>query len=257
MTESGEREAEVTETTAREEADESRPGVEAQTAADRTAQRFLELESELDAGGGAPPEGERRRGQVVDAERVDAAEIPSSYPADIGGAALALEVELESGRRVPVFLDWPADGTSDRDTELGRLLSALGVPADALAELYGAELLLAVEDGHYTVYTPDSAPRGTQHGWVGILAGVFFNLLSPLALATGLLSGNLFLLVFLVVNLVVLPLSTYSDAWNLRTTTDWEGGPLFWATLAFVPGVNVLSSALYFLGRGRARPVAP
>jgi len=59
-------------------------------------------------------------------------------------------------------------------------------------------------------------------------------------------------LLFLLVTLVVLPLFTYRDAWYLRTHSDWEGGPAFWATLAMIPGVNLLSTALYLLARGRA-----
>jgi hypothetical protein len=47
----------------------------------------------------------------------------------------------------------------------------------------------------------------------------------------------------------------YYDAWDLRTTTNWEGGPLFWATLAMIPGLNILGVVAYLILRQNAEPI--
>ena len=219
---------------------------------DRTAERFLELESALAAGSDATlPDGTVRQGRLVDAELVPAADVPEAYPLAPGeGRALAVTLELAGGRTVPAYLDWPEDGDPTAESTLGRLLAGLHVAPEQLAELYGRRVLVEVVDGQYSLYLPAESPRGTGRDVYGVVAGAVASVATLLGLALGVGSG-LLLVTFLVLTVVVLSLFTYRDAWYLRTHSDWEGGPVFWATLALLPGLNLVSTALYLLARDR------
>jgi hypothetical protein len=218
---------------------------------DRVAESFLDLESELAGGDLSAPVW----GQAVDAERIPATDVPEAYPVEVTtDEALALYLDVD-GRRGAVYFEW-AEG--ERDDRLGRLLALKGISPDRFAELYGQRLLLDVEDGHYVPIVPDEQPRGSARGVYGIGAALALNLLTAALAAIGLggpLSSVPFVVLWLLVNLLVLPAATYLDAWDRRTRTDWDGGPLFWASLAAIPGVNVLSSVLYLGGRLRATPL--
>ncbi len=223
-------------------------------AEDRAAERFLALESELAAGSDATlPDGTVRPGRLVDAALVPAADVPDAYPLDPGeGRALAVTLELDGGRNVPAYLDWPEDGDPAEESTLGRLLAGLKLAPEQLAELYGRQVLVEVVDSRYTLYLPDEPPRGTGRDRHGVLAGAAASVATLAALALGVGPGTPLLLLFVLLTLFVLPVFTYRDAWYLRTHSDWEGGPMFWATLAMLPGVNLLSTALYLRDRGRA-----
>ena len=240
----------------------SRPGESTAEAdrtagADRTADAFLELEAELDADTG--PASDRAAGLVVDAATVPADRVPDGYPlAADAEEVLSLTLAVDAGRETMAYLAWPSDGTVDPASRLGRLLAATGVQPDAFADLYGQRLLIERVGEHDTVYVPSDRPQGTG-GWsLGVAGGLAFNLafvgLVGLA-AAGLPLGGLLTpltLLFLLVNLVVLPYATYRDARYLRSHSDWEQGPPFWAALAMVPGLNVASSLLYLRSRARA-----
>jgi len=219
---------------------------------DRTAERFLELEAELVASSDATlPDGTVRSGRLVDAALVPVAEVPSGYPVAVGsGQALALTVDLDGGRTVPAYLDWPEEAPPGEGSTLGRLLAGLDVAPEQLAELYGRQVLVEVVDGHYTLYVPAQPPRGDGRDIYGVIAGAVASIATLVGVTLS--PSGLLLLAFLLVTLVALPLFTYRDGWYLRTHSDWEGGPLFWATLAMFPGVNLLSTGLYLLARNRA-----
>jgi hypothetical protein len=221
---------------------------------DRTAERFLELESELAAGSGATlPDGTVRPARLVDAELVSAADVPDGYPLAPGeGRALGVTLELQSGRRVPAYLDWPEDGDPTAESALGRLLAGLDVAPAQLAALYGRRLLVEVVDGRYTPYLPDEPPRGTGRDVYGVVTAAVASVATLLGLGLGLGSGTLLFVLFLLLTVFVLPLFTYRDAWYLRTHSDWEGGPVFWATLSMIPGLNLASTVLYLRARDRA-----
>lgn len=217
---------------------------------DRAAESFLEVEAALATGAASGSV----RGRAVDVERVPAAAVPETYPVEIRSEeALALSLDVDDEPAV-VYFEFGVDPTDDR---LGRLLALKGIPADRFADLHGESVLLGVEDGHHVPVVPGEGPRGSPLGVYGVEAGLGVNLLVfPLAAAgLGGVSTVPVVAVWLLANLVGLPAATYVDAWHCRTHTDWNGGPLFWTALAAVPGVNVLSSAAYLLGRARATPI--
>lgn len=225
---------------------------------------FLHLEGELATG----VEG-RVRGRAVDARRVPRAEVPDGYPLDLGTTevlALDLDLGLEPGAgatgaagdpdTVTVYFEWEDGATDDR---LARLLALHGVDPGRFGDLYGRSVLVRAVDGHFVPVVPTESPRGDRRGVYGILAGLGVNLLGALLLAVGL--GGLLASVpavaaWLALNVVGLPVTTYLDAWHLRTHTDWEQGPSFWAVLGALPGVNVVSSLVYLRTRREAEPVA-
>jgi hypothetical protein len=225
--------------------------------ADHTADTFLELEGELD------PETDSAAGPstglVVDATTVPRDRVPDDYPLAPGaGEALALMLAVDDGRETTAYLAWPADGTVDPDAELGRLLAAAGVEPDEFADLYGTRLLLERNGPHDMVYVPSGRVRGTGDWSLGVAAGLALNLaffgLAALGAAGGSLGGLLgpLTLLFVVVNLAGIPYATYRDATYLRSHSDWEQGPPFWAALSMLPGLNVVASALYLRSRAQS-----
>lgn len=238
---------------------------------DRRAERFLDLEADL--GDSVTVDGDpvTVRAQVVGADTIPVDEVPDSYPHAIGtDAALALTLELPDGRRTTAYFDWTgtaSDAGGDdwraRDGDYGarleRLLRALDVPADSFADLLGERVLVTRQRGYYVPVIPDSPPRGSPAGLSGVIAGLAFNLAVVAALAAGFggaLASASFAVLFLAVNLLLVPAGTYLDAWHLRTTTDWNQGPEFWAVCSALPLVNVISSVVYLYSRRRARPLA-
>ncbi len=221
---------------------------------DSAAGSFLEVEQELDA----MVEGMQVRGQAIDVERVPAYDVPEGFPYEIwtdDALALTLELAETQGKTVTTYFAWPGKGADER---LGKLLQLREIPIDRFADLHGEDILLQVENGHFVPVLPEEEQRGDARAYWGILAGLFPSVLIAVAgifNVGGFLFTPTFVLLWLLATFVVLPLSTYYDAWNLRTTTNWRGGPLFWATLAMIPGLNVVSSAAYLILRQNAEPI--
>jgi hypothetical protein len=224
----------------------------AERSVDTAAESFLSVESELRAG-----EGEHLRGQAVDVARVSAETVPEAYPITIGtpdALALSLELDGHDGTTVTTYFEFEE---SVADSRLARLLAIHEIPTDRFGDLHGEWLLLTVEDGYFLPVVPAEFPRGDSRGVYGILAGLAVNLLVGTVAVLGL--GNLLSLpvvvVWLLVSVVGLPIVTYLDAWYLRTHTDWGQGPAFWALLAMLPGVNILTVLVYLWTRRDARPL--
>jgi hypothetical protein len=222
-------------------------------AVDSAAESFIEIEEEFDG----VPDGITAHAQAVDVERVPAAEVPEDFPFDIRteeAMALRLTPRTADERTVVTYFEWPEEGTDDR---LGRLLGLHEIPPDRFADLHGREILLRAEGGHWVPAVPDEQPRGDGRALYGVIGGLAPGFTLALFGIFGL--GNLinlpFIILWLVATFVVLPVSVYLDAWHLRTHTDWEGGPLFWATLSVVPVLNLAVGVLYLLSRGNARPI--
>lgn len=217
-----------------------------------------------DDGGEGPPtadtmvEGMQIQGETIDVERIPAREVPDGFPYEISTRdALALTLELTDPKEgtVTTYFGWPDEGTDER---LGRLLSLRETPIDRFDDLVGDTVLLMVENGHFAPVLQDEGGRGDDRAYYGILAGLFPSILIFVAgifNASGFLFTSTFVLLWVVATLVVLPVSIYYDAWNLRTTTNWNGTPLLWALLGVVPGLNVMTTAAYLVFRGSARPL--
>lgn len=223
---------------------------------DGAAERFLELESQLDAGPDATGVG-----LIVDAERVDAASVPADYPLS-GDPTEALALTVEAGdRRVQTYLAWPGGEATvaewrredEADAALSRLLAAMDVE---LGDLYGRRVPVERVDGHLRVVVPSETPRSSGDWGVGVVLGQVLNagLLGLVGLAAAGGGGVAPLLVaWLLVSVVWLPYATWKDAWYLRTHSDADEGPAFWATLSALPGPNLLAGLAYLRRRGRAR----
>lgn len=217
---------------------------------DDAAESFLELEADLDADlGGTDTGRDTRRGLVVDGDRIDASEVPDGYPIAIRGEeALALTVDRGDGETT-AYVAWPGDGSED--ARLPWLLDAMGI---GLGDLYGRTVLLDRVDGHDVLVTPTERPRGSGAWGLGVAAGHVLNatLLAVAILGSVSLPALPVFLVWLSLTLVWLPYATYRDGWYLRTHSEWDGGPLFWATLSGIPLVNVIAGVGYFWERTRA-----
>jgi len=212
---------------------------------DDAARSFVELDAELDTG--PTVETGRDTALVVDAERRDRGAVPEGYP--LGARTdevLALTVDTGLDERV-VYLAWPDEAT---DVPLVWYLDATGIE---LRELYGREARLATVEGHTTLATPDEAPRGSRRWYGGVLGGAALTggwvaalpVLGPtLGPPLGFLWAGL--------TLVGLPYAVYRDAWYVRTHSDWDGGPAFWATLSALPFLNLASVAAYLYSRSGA-----
>lgn len=241
-------------TDASEAAAADRPADEARTV-DDAAESFLDVESRLKGSGEAT-----LWGRAVNVERVPADAVPEDYPVEIATAealalTLAVDTATDTEREAVVYFEW---SEGDADDRLGRLLALQDIPQQRFADLHGESILLTYEDGHYLPYVPPEGVRGSAAGVYGVGAGLAVNLLAALLVGVGLgsvLSSVGALVVLLGVNFLLLPLATYADGWYLRTQTDWGQGPAFWALLAAIPGVNVLSSLLYLDSRRRATPL--
>lgn len=213
---------------------------------DDVAETFLELDDDLDLTLDTDQTGDSRRGLVVDADRVSTDEVPQGYPLPSStDQAVALTVDFGE-KTTTVYLAWPDEG--DGETGLTWLLDAMGIE---LRDLYGREVLVDREDGHDVLVTPEERPRGSDVE-AGVVAGlgVIAACLAVLPVAGPVTWPVLGL--WLGVTLGWLPYATFRDAWYLRTHSDWDGGPAFWATLAALPVLNLFTGAAYLWQRARA-----
>jgi hypothetical protein len=222
---------------------------------DESATSFVEVEQEL----GHLGEGMRARAQAIDVEQVDSSAVPEDYPVAIetpDALELTLELPGEEGKIVLVYFEWPEQGVSDR---LATLLELCDVPVDRFGDLHGKTILVTVENGYYLPVIPEEGLRGDPRAIYALAAGM-----APPAIVTfvgifGIGASAVFtapfVVLWLLATLVVVPLALYSDAWYLRTHSDWDGGPLFWAALAVLPLVEIAVVPLYLFARGSAEPL--
>ncbi|WP_225334536.1 hypothetical protein [Halomicrobium urmianum] len=250
-----EREPSETRRHASREADQREPserasGDEGPASREGAAESFLAVERELSFG----VDGGRTWGRAVDVDRVATEDVPEDHPQPVAtdtALALTVAVEGDESRTAVLYFEWPGDGGAER---LRRLLALLGIGPDQFADLHGRRVPLRRESGHVVANVPDEDPRGTRLGVVGVVAGVAgtIALFAGQTVTPGWAQLLLLALVFLV-----LPVSTYLDAWYLRTHTDWDQGIMFWVPLAIAPGINLVSSLAYLAMRWRATPLVP
>ena len=222
---------------------------------DDSAASFVEVEQEL----GHLEAGMRARAQAIDVEKVPASEVPPDYPVRITGEdALELTLELVhgEGQTVHVYFEWPKQGPSDR---LETLLELNDVPVGRFGDLHGKTILVTVEDGHYVPVIPEKGLRGDDRALYGLALGLtppaLVAFVGIFGIGASLVFSSAFVWLWLIATLVIVPLALYYDAWYVRTRTDWEGGPLFWASLSVLPMVEILLVPLYLFARANAEPL--
>ena len=224
--------------------------------ADEHAQQatsFLEIESQH-----LPRvDGESVRGRAVEVDRIPASAVPDEYPVTITtdeALALRIEIEASTDHETVCYFAYDQQQTTGR---LSRLLALHDIPPHRFGDLYGCSLHLVAEDGYYVPYLPTASPRGSPHAVYGLAGGLVFNFVSVLSLFVmgGTALSPLLVLLWIAVNFVGVPLSTYLDSWYLYTHSDWDGGPLFWTFLALWPGLNVLTTILYLRARSTATAI--
>lgn len=194
----------------------------------------------------------KRYGRVVAVERVPVSEVPADYPVDIHterALAVRLEFDEPADGDGLVHYEWPpAD-----DGALERILDLRDVWQDRVEDLRGERIPVEVVDGYYVGLAPEEAPYGSAVGFYGLVAGIGGSLLLIGGVLAGVIPPGLTVATtLLLLNLVLLPTSTYVDGWYLRTRTDWEGNPLVWAAFSGFVGLNVLSVGAYLWQRRSA-----
>jgi hypothetical protein len=204
-------------------------------------------------------EGKTFTATVREITRVSADEVPADYPVSLETTqVLAARLTVE-GTETPAFLVYFEPPTRGPDDRIERLLSLARDDPDDTDALAGRSLLLTISEGYYVPVVPEEGPRGTALAVYGVFAGLAPSLLVALvglfSPGASFIGTSQFLLAWAVATFLVLPVSLYFDAWNLRTTTGWRGAPRKWAAMAAVPGLNVLAVPLYLIARENADPV--
>lgn len=150
---------------------------------------FFDIESDLqnltEAGVATPDVTDVDSGLVMAIDRVSTTVVPDEYPISMTGEqALAIEVELDTGRDTTVFVDWPDDGNDVEQIE--QLLDAADVSFDSFADIYGKPIPLEVHDGYlvapvHTESEPsvddsrselsvdNSSSEDNSPGWIGMV----------------------------------------------------------------------------------------
>lgn len=202
------------------------------------------------------PDGLRLYGEVVAVERVPAAEVPESFPVAVWtDEALALEFEFRRyDGRARTYFSLPE---TDPDDRLATLLDVQGVSEPE--GLAGGRVLLDIEAGHPMPVSREGGRRGDHRALYGVFLGVLPSFLVALGSFFGFadaLFSTAYLGMYVVCTFLILPVSVYVDALYLRSTTDWQGGPLRWALLSIVPALYVVVVPYYLITRENARPLA-
>lgn len=230
-----------------------------------TVEEFLELEDELtDAGAGAA--GTYDEGTIAGATKIPAGDVPDDYPWRITtDRALEIVVETEGGT-VETFLEWPEPGQEDSD--VSRLLDALGRSPDEFASIYGDRVSLAAEAGYHVVdldaATAGATGAGSLDGagaverfrsldrtlqavvaMVGLGAATF--LLAGVGATGGATSALGSLLLF--VSWLGIPASMYRDLQHVREDLGWDTDATPWVAGGLVPLFNVPVGTAYLIDR--------
>lgn len=203
-------------------------------------------------------EGKQFTAVVREVEEVPASTVPTEYPTGIDTAeAVAVRLTVRTTEE-PVFELYFEPTDRGPDDRLARLLAVAGV--SSAEELVDRELILTISEGYYVPVVPDDEPRGNASAVYGIFAGLVpstvIGLVGIFSPGAAFITTTPFVVTWLAATFLLLPVSIYLDALNLRTTTNWTGGPRKWAAMAALPGLNVVIVPLYLIARENADRVA-
>jgi len=201
---------------------------------------------------GQVPDGARLHGEVLVVESVPVDAVPDGFPGEFPGEeVLVLDVDIRFGEETTTYLS-----AEEGNGPLEALLETHG--AGSPADLEGAGLLLEARNDYWVPLSRDGPRRGDDRAVYGVLAGLAPSITIALFNFFG-VGGAAFSPVFLalwgVCTFLVLPVSMYFDAWHLRSTTDWQGGPARWTLCAVVPPLYVVVVPYYLVKRANARPL--
>ncbi len=192
----------------------------------------------------------RARGEIQSVEIISQDTIPGTCPQDIGtleALKLSLSLSEEDDKTVTTYLPWPATGPAKEFRQLASLVETAPERPEALV---GARMLLHSEEGQYVPLLPEGHSRGTDYAvygaWAGLTPSISIALLSFFGLGT-LVESFFFFVVWSVGTFLVLPVSVYLDASELRGRTDFTGNPLFWAIISAFPPIYVVTAPYYLL----------
>lgn len=240
-----------------------------------TVEEFVQLEDELTTGEGVA--GVYDEGDVVDATKLPASEVPDEYPVHITTEhGLKLLVDTEGGT-VPVFVEWPEPSQAHSDIE--QLLEALGRDPTEFAGIYGDRVALSAENGWHlidiqrtaTLHEDEGAGTGTPLDDLGLGERLDLSWVTYLAVAASValamvpfpiitafdpdgVAGALVLLV-IVGTWLAIPATIFLDSVQRRKKyePDSDGltdssGPL-WAGFGIVPVFNIVIGMGYLTYR--------
>ncbi len=192
----------------------------------------------------------RARGEIQTVAIVPKNSVPSTFPQDIGTLeALKLNLTLSEtdDDTLTTYLPWPATGPTE---EFRKLATLAGVDPEQPETLVGARILLVREKDQYIPMLPERHSRGTEvavyGAWAGLTPSISIALLSFFGLGT-LVESFFFFVLWGVGTFLVLPVSVYLDAWQLRGRTSFTGNPIFWAVICAFPPFYVVTAPYYLL----------
>lgn len=218
-----------------------------------STERFVDIEDDVrQAESSVLPDGEVVTATIVDAERISSDDIPEEYPGEVDtDRCLKLSTNLQDNKTSDVYLNWSNEDSPDSGSQIGKILQLHELEETEIAELQGKEILLEVDNGRYKPNIP-SQVKGTSS---------VNSLLASLGLTYGVIvagtslpfiSLSISILLFTVGTLVAVPYYTYQDSWHRRSRSDWNGGPLFWTTMSFLPIINIISTLVYTTNRRKS-----
>ena len=219
---------------------------------DAQVDEFLELERELSAGSKTAKTYDE--GNVGEAAKIPASEVPDDYPIPIRTRrALQLNVDTPDGETVTTYMEWPGEG--EESDHVAQLLDALGRNPDEFANVFGDPVALDTENGWHGIDAEKTAAmRGAKVAAGDDSLDTTRNLLAAAVAVGGLGFGLTEYLpnlgpMLVMVAWAAIPAAIYYDANRVEETTGWSPETMRWVAGALVPIFNVSVGLAYLVDR--------
>lgn len=219
-----------------------------------STERFVEIEDDVrQSESSVLPDGEIVRATVVDAERISSNDVPEGYPGEVDTErCLKLSTNLQDNKTSDVYINWSDDNSLDSESHIGKILQLHDLEETEIADLQGKEVLLEVDNGYYKPNIPSQVKGTSSVNSLLASLGLTYGLIVAGA-SLPLVSLSISTILFTIGTLVVVPYFTYQDSWHRRSRSDWNGGPLFWTTMSFLPIINIISTLVYTTSRRKSK----